>query len=195
MIGRLIRRLAWLFFAASVVAGLSAAVHAAALQVVDSKGQVVGGYQEQFGFFCRASLCEPTVDSAVRNINGVVFGLPVTSQGFFTPLPSYVLFAKSNCSGLALFPAQPAPPSLVTYVTGKFAGQFNNTLFFGSGTVYSLVVRSCALVNDPTKPVPTGACANTNCTGESSKPVPLQVVASFNLTTLHLVPPFKLVLQ
>lgn len=167
---------------------LAGGVSASGPMVVDSKGHAVGTY------FPNPDVGEG--ETAVRQINGVFYALPVTQSGFFVDSEILFFYGSSDCSGSPLFNVPPnnVPPNylpLVFPVDGQMAGIINQTLYFANGTPQQLNVCSEGLVDDPSL-VPTrcGACSNPPLV---NSPVwtTFAPVGTFDLSKLKLKPPFK----
>ncbi|MFZ0888449.1 MAG: hypothetical protein WA005_08355 [Candidatus Binataceae bacterium] len=130
----------------------------------------------------------PLTDGAVRKIDGRLFALPVSRDGFDST--SFLLeFQTANCSGKPFFNAL-SDPLLVTPADGYLAGVFKHTLYFGKGPAQKASFGSVAFVDDPTKPVTADQCGT--CPSGGCGTVTIEPLESFDLSTLDLVPPFHL---
>ena len=177
----------------AVLLNLASIVSAVDVDVVDGAGKLVGSYNF-ISLFNQASSA-----SATRKINHLWFQLPVLSGGFGTS-PIDIGYSNANCAGTAYILASSpcenentlgAGQLVIDAVTG-FCGAAVDTrgvgvtpnarLYYPTGPETTATICSQA----GSENLGTG-CANVTCSDQPAFPM-----ATFDLSTFGLVPPFHL---
>jgi hypothetical protein len=138
-----------------------------ALMVKDSTGQVVGSYLP-VGTVVQPSLYE----SVFIRTSTLSFAVSFSSSQLGLPNNTTLFYTSSNCTGTAYLPSPPTigvlPSAVVINTTAYIAGSTASN--FAPGSYWN----------------PAGGCMGPGGAGYF-----VPVVATFNLSTLNLVPPFS----
>jgi hypothetical protein len=185
------------FALGAVLLSLVSIASAVDVDVVDSRGKLVGTYNFilMFNQFSSAS--------AARRINNLWFQLPVLPGGF-APTSMNIGFTNANCAGTA-------------YILGNYSCNTGNQITGGQGELIIDAISGCgaavdtrgvtatanALLYYASGPQTTaticsqaasgnlgaaGNCSNVTCSDQPG----VFPMATFDLSTLGLVPPFHL---
>lgn len=150
--------------------------------VVDSRGKIVG----TFFFVNRIDL---PGSSVLRKIGELWYLLPISPMKGFLPTGTELFYTTSNCSGTAYVAAFPDVFVLLPR-SASDAGVANGILYYPTpGSIKpstSLVFKSARLIS------PDGKSLNCGATKGFSLPNFAGKMATFDLSTLGFVTPFKL---
>ena len=158
------------------IAGMAGGA-AGGLRVVDSQGRVVGPPGEDVG------------SDVLMRVNGIVIQVGANAGGFADDAV-FLLHQSSDCSDAPLLSAVP-PEALVV-----FAQQRGGTLYYPGRPLGDRVISSASLFTTPEECADAqgaalldGRCCRTDIEFGA---MPVAPVAQFDLTSLGLVPPFRI---
>lgn len=147
--------------------------------VVDHNEKLVGPY-----FFNPEGDGDATI---IRQLNGLWFQLPVTFNGFGLPpqagYEATVYFAQAGCKGQAYMTDRVFPASSLVIAATNVGGNaviFDDIVYYPDIPAPDEPVAICSQFAE-------GSCQNFACTTASLAPA-----SSFDLSTLHLEPPFRI---